>query len=74
MADMDLEMYYLMYFWNNWLPPFYKNGFLLDDINASQDFMKNVMAALKSSSTEGELQDGIFYAMRKLENISVPQG
>jgi hypothetical protein len=51
-----------------------KANFLLDDINAPQDFMKNVMAGLKSSSTESELQDGIFYVMRKLENISVPQG
>ena len=35
--------------------------------------MKNVMAVLKSSSTESELQDGIFHAMTKLENISIPE-
>jgi hypothetical protein len=43
----------------------------LDDIEAPENFVKNVMAALKRSSTEGELQDGIFHAMRKLENICV---
>jgi hypothetical protein len=47
--------------------------FLLDDIEAPNDFVKNVMAALKRSSTGGELQDGIVHAMRKLENISVPE-
>jgi RIO1 family len=47
--------------------------FLLDDNEAPQDFVKNVMTVLKSSSTEGDLQDGIFHAMRKLQNISVPE-
>jgi hypothetical protein len=45
----------------------------LDDIEAPEIFVKNVMAAMKRSSTEGELQDGIIHAMRKLENISVPE-